>query len=797
MVINTFLKDYKVNNMTLLCEWDFKGKGGQDRILPSSSAEGVSGTTAVGSGLLQFNYLGNGLTGRKQTKRTLSEALGANAYIAFTISPKNGYALTVTKVKIRPVSQNRKRTFALFSNQKSFSADNAIKIFNGEGIFQEILEIPIVGITNISSSLEFRLYIYGHTDEWESVGLGERQVGINACDLIVEGEVRNSRRGRPDREAPSVPGGLTASSITPTGFSFSWQASSDNVGVVSYEVLLNGSSSTTVQHPRTSVTLSGLTAGTRYSVTVRARDAAGNVSSASPALNVTTLTRNDPHPDPGTGGGGGGGSFPNDRSRMGLNLSSVHEYSSEQPFKDLFKTVRPWNDGNIGPMSLDANGWITALNGVPRARAYVMICDAPGQVYEMGQYVLLYEGSGTISFEGPGVSLVRSAPGRMVYNVSPQPGNRWIDITAVTPGNHIRNIRLLPIIYESDYQTNPWRPYVLNLWNRFKVIRFMDWMFTNNSTQTTWQQRTPTSWYTYNDRSGIPLELIVDLCNRLHTDAWICVPHQADDTYVAQMARLLRNGLAPDVRVYVEYSNECWNYIFQQAHYCSSQSRSVYPNISNDYERHIRWYSRRCVQVYDIFEREFGGTRRLIRVLGGQQGNEWALQVMFEHENARNKVDAFAIAPYFGHEYACEKYRNVISWTLSQFFNDIRTVSLPLAWNGVQRCINYARSVNKPMLAYEGGQHFTGGFCNGVDTMDSTELNRRFVDANLSPEMEQIYTLDLNRWRDMGGDMYCAFASLSEYTKWGCWGILRYPLQNLAAAPKYQAIINWIANNLR
>lgn len=482
---------------------------------------------------------------------------------------------------------------------------------------------------------------------------------------------------------------------------------------------------------------------------------------------------------------------------MGLNLSSVHEYSTEQPFKDLFKTVRVWNDGNIGPMTLDAHGWITALNGVARARAYVMICDAPGQVYEMGQYVLLYERSGTISFEGPGVSLISSSPGRMVYNVSPQPGNRWIDITAVTPGNHIRNIRLLPAIYEADYQSNPWRPYVLNLWNRFKTIRFMDWMFTNNSTQITWDQRTTTSWYTYNDRSGIPLELIIDLCNRLHTDAWICVPHQANDDYVARMARLLRDGLAPDLRVYVEYSNECWNYIFQQAHYCAAQARTVYPNISNDYERHIRWYSRRCVQVYDIFEREFGGTSRLIRVLGGQQSNEWSLQVMFEHENARNKVDAFAIAPYFGHEYACQQYGNVISWTLAQFFNNIRTVSLPLAWSGVQRCINYARSVNKPMLAYEGGQHFTGGFCNGVDTMDNTELNRRFIDANLSPEMEQIYTLDLNRWRDMGGDMYCAFASLSEYTKWGCWGILRYPLQNLSAAPKYQAIINWIASNPR
>jgi chitodextrinase len=849
--------------MAILAGWNFRGAGGQTAVAPASVAPGVTAATGVGSGILPFNYLGNGLTGRKQTKKTLAEAKADNEYISFKLTPAAGKSLTITEVKLRPVSQNRNRNFTLTADGRD------ITTFMAGTIFLPLKSIPITGISDVTAPVEFRLYIYGHTDEWESVGIGERQAGVNELDLQIIGEVRDAGTVTPDTQAPSIPTGLTSSSITTSSFTVSWNASTDNVGVASYEVLVDGAASgTRVNHPATSLNITGLTANTTYSVTVRARDAAGNTSAASTPLSITTRQRDIIPPTApinlvfssstltlswtastdnvgvtgyevfaGSNSVGtantnslslstlvagtysmtvrardaagntsaasaalnvtipGNGTYPNSRSRMGINMSSVNEYNTDQPLKDLFKTARPWNDGNIAPMQLDANGWITSLNGVPRATAYVMLSDTPAEIYEMGQYVLLYEGSGTIAFEGAGVSQVSTAPGRIVYNVSPQAGNRWIVITAVTAGNYIRNIRLLPAIYEADYLSNPWRPYVLSHWTRFKTLRFMDWMSTNNSTQTSWSQRTTTSWYTYNDRSGVPLELIADLCNRLRTDAWICVPHQANDDYVTQMARLLRGALAPDLKIYVEYSNECWNYMFTQAIYCLNNGRTTYPNISNDYERHIRWYSRRCVQIYDIFEREFGGTSRLIRVLGGQQGNSWGLQVMFEHETARNKVDAFAIAPYFGHEYACDRHQNVLSWTLPQFFNDIRTVALPHAWEGVKECIDYARSVNKPMLAYEGGQHLVGGACGNVDTGSNNTLTQRFIEANLSPEMGAVYTTDLDRWRSMGGGMYCAFATLSEYSRWGCWGILRYPKQNLAAAPKYQAILNWISNN--
>ncbi len=77
--------------------------------------------------------------------------------------------------------------------------------------------------------------------------------------------------------------------------SLSWSASSDNVGVTGYDVYSGSNQVLTVSG--TSATVSGLSAGTSYTFTVKARDAAGNVSAASNAVAVTT--------NAGSGGGSG------------------------------------------------------------------------------------------------------------------------------------------------------------------------------------------------------------------------------------------------------------------------------------------------------------------------------------------------------------------------------------------------------------------------------------------------------------------------------------------------------------
>jgi chitodextrinase len=90
-----------------------------------------------------------------------------------------------------------------------------------------------------------------------------------------------------DGSPPTQPANLTAT--TPLGrVDLSWQASTDNVGVSGYDVLRNGALLATVGASATSYTDSTVAPSTTYSYTVRARDAAGNVSPLSNAAIATT-----------------------------------------------------------------------------------------------------------------------------------------------------------------------------------------------------------------------------------------------------------------------------------------------------------------------------------------------------------------------------------------------------------------------------------------------------------------------------------------------------------------------------
>ena len=92
--------------------------------------------------------------------------------------------------------------------------------------------------------------------------------------------------GVTDTVAPTAPT-LSASGTTQTTTNLSWSGATDNVAVTGYDVyrgttLLGSTTSTTFA-------VTGLTASTTYSFTVRAKDAAGNVSADSNSVSVTTL----------------------------------------------------------------------------------------------------------------------------------------------------------------------------------------------------------------------------------------------------------------------------------------------------------------------------------------------------------------------------------------------------------------------------------------------------------------------------------------------------------------------------
>jgi len=103
-------------------------------------------------------------------------------------------------------------------------------------------------------------------------------------DIAIDGFEINTTSA--DTQAPSAPTNLIATDIAETTVDLSWNASTDNIGVTAYEVFLDGNALGTVAATNAQVT--GLVAATNYDFSVRAQDAAGNISGFSNTLNVTT-----------------------------------------------------------------------------------------------------------------------------------------------------------------------------------------------------------------------------------------------------------------------------------------------------------------------------------------------------------------------------------------------------------------------------------------------------------------------------------------------------------------------------
>lgn len=154
----------------------------------------------------------------------------------------------------------------------------------GEQVFTQSAtqSSPISGSVTISSSA---------TNGNTRMRVSMKYNGIpTSCESFSYGEVEdytlNITTGTTDTEAPTAPTGLAASNITQTTLTLNWNASTDNVGVTGYDIYQGASNVGSVT--TTTANITGLTAATNYSFSVRAKDLAGNVSAASNTVNVTT-----------------------------------------------------------------------------------------------------------------------------------------------------------------------------------------------------------------------------------------------------------------------------------------------------------------------------------------------------------------------------------------------------------------------------------------------------------------------------------------------------------------------------
>ncbi|MWV43283.1 chitinase [Paenibacillus sp. HJL G12] len=91
-----------------------------------------------------------------------------------------------------------------------------------------------------------------------------------------------------DTQAPTAPSNLTVTAHSSTTVTLQWSPSTDNVAVTGYDIYQGNTLVASAAASQTSYTVSGLTAQTAYTFSLKAKDAAGNVSQASNSVSVTT-----------------------------------------------------------------------------------------------------------------------------------------------------------------------------------------------------------------------------------------------------------------------------------------------------------------------------------------------------------------------------------------------------------------------------------------------------------------------------------------------------------------------------
>jgi len=487
----------------------------------------------------------------------------------------------------------------------------------------------------------------------------------------------------------------------------------------------------------------------------------------------------------------------NENSAFGINLGGVTYWSTEIVFVDLFKHSQRWKSqapgkryGQGGPLELTEDGWVRSLADNGQFADSIVLSSINGR-YPGGVYTCLYDGRGEIEF-AYGTTVVSQKPGCIKVRVKPEQNLLSLKITKTDPANPVRNIRFILPGFEGIYDKQPFHPDFLKRWEKFKVIRFMDFQHTNNSKQVNFSDRPTTKIQTQGGSGGVALEYMVQLANTLDADPWFCMPHPATDEYVREFAKMVKRQLKPNLKVYVEYSNECWNSMFGQARYCRDKGKEL--GLSeNDYQGQLRFYSRRSVEIFKIWEEVFGGKKRLVRVLAAQSANPWTSVQVMDFEDAHKRADVLGIAPYFGHALGSPKTQDEVAKMSVEEVLDKCEGYIEKNNQIIAEQAQQARERGLQLIAYEGGQHLVGH--GGAE--NNKVMEQLFHAANRSPRMKQLYLDYLAGWKQSGGTMMAIFSSTGRYSKWGSWGIMEYHGQPVAEAPKYQAVLEFLEENPR
>ena len=502
---------------------------------------------------------------------------------------------------------------------------------------------------------------------------------------------------------------------------------------------------------------------------------------------------------------------------IGINTNEVTHQDASAPFVDLFKMSLPFTESNRltkGYIEYDDNGWASNLQGGVAGSNVVHW--VPAGTLPDGNYTVLYDGEGQLVY-GADATIARSTPGKDIVRV--QAGaDQWLKITLEikrsNPQNYVRNIRFLlpggicannpfkrvnsakqcPNNYQSFekyHQHILFNPDYLNFMRRFKVIRMMNISGITRNSMSEWSQMPQmndatwagSEWNGIRSR-GVPLEVMVKLANKLNSAPWFNIPQEADNNLIRQYAAYVKKHLRPNLKPYVEYTNEAWNSAFSSAHYTKAMGLKQGLDRDRAQAGH-KFYVKRSLEIFNIWKQVYGGHQNFTRVLGGWSANPRLTPILLSYMGAHKQIDAFAIAPYFFvHQRNLHEVKSV-----PDVFRLLKDKKNPYSMDNVYHMLKRQKAETDKygvkLIAYEGGQHLVDK--TAKSTKDSP--TKFLVGANRANPMENMYVEFLNNWKQItGNQLFVTFSAPRPPQFFGSWGIKEYLNQPDAKAPKYRGI---------
>ena len=512
---------------------------------------------------------------------------------------------------------------------------------------------------------------------------------------------------------------------------------------------------------------------------------------------------------------------------VGTNLDGVSPWGANH-FVDVFKNQSAWLTRGVDgegwdteyrdQIPVDANGWPTRIPFNPGDGSQMQYVHTQMPIRGAGVYRLIVEGTGRIEFLAANGLLDPSTPwqgsttftpigGQQVFNLTIHDsehgdgtGELFLSIHESDANDPIRNMKLIAPGHDATHRDAPFTPSYTDGLEVFSNVRFMDWGQTNASPLINWTERSTPNYYTQASAPGVALEHQIQMANQVQQSAWFCVPARANDDFVRNMARMIRDDLDPDLKILIEYSNETWNFIFSQTAYVQDRGEALelHPDRWIAGQRYV---SLRSAQIWQIFAEEFGNEadNRLVKVMAGFAGNAFLTRQRMDYlqEEAINphghRADAVAIAPYFGSAVPEDIVAEDIIETISveEILDRAAADILGFATTTVNDHKQIADDFGAWMITYEGGQHLVAPFSHWNDET----MTEKLIAANRHPRMYDLYTAYMDMMRDGGVTLHSNFSFIATPTQFGSCGLYEYQGQTIAEAHKARATRDWINNN--